>query len=95
MTDIIIVRGSYGNLHVHANSGLVIERERDFDNAEYDDIVWFDPFRLPRYDIGECDILDTAFVTDKGVYVRELVSAPVGGGEYEWVNQRFLEHRHD
>lgn len=81
----IIVRGSYGNLTVHALSGLIVHRDCG-DETDYDDIVWFDPKRLPRYAWNECDILDAAFVTNKGSYVREL-----GHNGQEWVDQLLLE----
>lgn len=83
-----LVRGSYGSLTVHNSSGLILARERDEGSAEYDDILWFDPARLPRYDYGECDILDCAFVSDKGVYTRELVCVD----DFGWVDQLYLEY---
>lgn len=82
----MIIRGSYGDLTVHEASGLVLER--DLDGPEYEDIAWFDPARLPKGTCGECDILDTAFVTVEGVYVRELIYPDTGEA---WVDQLFLE----
>lgn len=75
--------GSYGSLTVHASTGLIVGRNSE---PEYDDILWFDPRYLP--DSDEADILDTAFVTDEGIYVRELSYDPVHG---EFVDCLFLE----
>lgn len=87
MIETTIVRGSYGSLTVHNNSGQILSRDQD--GPEYDDIIWFDPARLPRYPWGECDILDCAFANDKGVYTREL-----GHNGQEWTDNELLSYHH-
>jgi hypothetical protein len=84
MTQIQII-GSYGELIVHRESGHIISRDH---GEEYNDIVWFDPHRLP--DDTEADICGTAFVTDKGMYVRECHSHEEDWGHYHWCFQEQL-----
>lgn len=67
----MIIRGSYGTITIDRITGSIISYEPfDADDAQYSDIVRFDPATLP--DVPECDILGVGFWDDKGGYEHPM-----------------------
>src|SRR3546814_5935889 len=75
----ITIRGSYGELKVHRQSGHIIARDPYDPNEDgYADILWFDPASLPDHDE---DILGTSFVCQRGIFTPAM-SVVVTEDEY-------------
>lgn len=80
MSNIVLIRGSYGTLTVHRATGAVVGYDHE-GNLEpdsgpkdgYRDIAFVHPGHLS---LGEADILDVGFWTVDGVYIERLAWDP-------------------
>lgn len=97
----VTITGSYGNLTVHRESGLILAQEHYGDDAddadilyagaadEYADIVWIDPATLPVGEGAVQDICRVSFVDDQGRFYGPLATAwEVDHAGFRWPHLR-------